>query len=122
MDPNECLRELLDKVKEGAAAVDSLPDDFWSSLDEAAAGTGECDLTAMDENGVHWAEHVHEALTAASSIADLFKGLDEWIRKGGFLPTNWQGAQADAERERLRQLRSRLDVAIEQIDQALLDS
>lgn len=25
----------------------------------------------------------------ANEVADIFRGLDEWIKKGGFLPKDW---------------------------------
>ncbi len=31
-----------------------------------------------------------QARRARADVADLFRALDEWITRGGFLPTAWQ--------------------------------
>jgi hypothetical protein len=45
-----------------------------------------------------------EALDAASTFADAFVSLDEWLSRGGHLPYDWtpRGAKSAAWREAMR--------------------
>ena len=37
----------------------------------------------------HIASGTDTALVAATSVVDHFEQLDEWLSRGGFLPTEW---------------------------------
>lgn len=43
-------------------------------------------LVQGDPESLEW-EALH---AAASELAETFLGLDEWVRKGGFLPAAWR--------------------------------
>lgn len=64
MDPNEALRMIRELVDATAADLD----------DEHAA-----DVTDDVERSGR-----------ATELVDTFRGLDEWLSRGGFLPTEWQ--------------------------------
>jgi type II secretory pathway component PulF len=70
MDPNSNLRDLRKNVQE------ALRVGYDSQVYEAAQQAG-------------FATVYDQLLT----IAEDFDNLDEWLRKGGFLPQDWQDAQ-----------------------------
>lgn len=75
MDPDANLKEQLEIVQAINKAKDKYDSDsvFWSAADE-------------DE----WNEQQAERGTR---LAELVEALDEWVRKGGFLPKPWHDVQ-----------------------------
>jgi hypothetical protein len=67
-------------------------------------------LVLMREIAAKTVDDRHPNLDAAASaayrMAELFEGLDQWIKQGGFLPDDWkQKPDRDASPD-LRELRS----------------
>lgn len=60
------------------------PNETLKLLHETAS-----DIFEAVDRGCSFADLTEEAET----MATLFNSLDEWIRKGGFLPTPWQRTQ-----------------------------
>jgi hypothetical protein len=68
MDPNEALKNLRYKVERMISFIDSIPE------------------KQRDEYPVK----LDNFLTTSSEACDLFCGLDQWLTKGGLLPTDWR--------------------------------
>jgi hypothetical protein len=65
MDPTVCLKELLELAEELVAAIDNPQRSELSS-------------SVIEDT--------------ASDLADHVRNLDEWLKKGGFLPEQWRVA------------------------------
>ena len=92
MDPEANLLEQLDlasAIIEGADAV--------------------ADADSMSED----LEASHDVVDDAERLAELVIALDEWIRRGGFLPLGWKKAREADLREQLDLARDILAVAEE---------
>lgn len=50
------------------------------------------DWTGKDEHELTPAE-IAELLDAHTRLSELVESLDQWITRGGFLPTAWKGAR-----------------------------
>lgn len=66
MDPDRALNAIRECLLNASKVIDNNDDAFdWSA----------CPLD----------------LVQLSRVVDLFTGLDEWLTRGGFLPSDWQG-------------------------------
>jgi hypothetical protein len=51
-------------------------------------------IRQAEENRVNYAPAQDDLLDTASTLAENCQNLDEWLMKGGFLPSDWQKEQA----------------------------
>lgn len=72
MDPDATLEELRKLATHVTSTVDSV------------------DIDTYTDRAV-----LHDLTEDAENLATLFHSLDEWIGKGGFLPTEWQPSTDD---------------------------
>ena len=68
MDPDECLKQLLEQKE---------------VLKNA--------LNQIDDNGGETPALTEELYTSADRLVDLLESLDGWLEHGGFIPRRWDG-------------------------------
>jgi hypothetical protein len=66
MDPDQALKELRECMREMKELIDS---DFTDDMNALA--------------------QFARLMNQANRAVDVFDGLDEWVKKGGFLPKDW---------------------------------
>lgn len=92
MDPNATLARFRDAMAELTRARNAYADSVSGETDAHEHDIRDAAEQAADAAADldHWLAHEHAIREAAEEAADLAADLDWWIRRGGFLPDDWQ--------------------------------